>query len=186
MGSCSTPFGINESTTRDRQRDGGRRLLLNAFRHQRINDEGLLVAGAERAVLLNAFRHQRINDRRPLAREVAAVGSAQRLSASTNQRRGLGWGGLHFVKCCSTPFGINESTTVAALFGELARDQLLNAFRHQRINDVRLGLCLRPNETAQRLSASTNQRLHACPVDLADLALLNAFRHQRINDDSPM
>ena len=227
--SCSTPFGINESTTsalgsptaagfsaqrlsastnqrhrtlRSRQPDHD---LLNAFRHQRINDNehGGLEHGAER--LLNAFRHQRINDADALTaslreeicstpfginesttmaeRMASALSStcstpfginesttrdrrraaleafpAQRLSASTNQRRRETGPIAPPPVGCSTPFGINESTTGAGVQGCLAEFALLNAFRHQRINDVCGSFSFLMFPPAQRLSASTNQR----------------------------
>jgi hypothetical protein len=75
---------------------------------------------------------------------------------------------------CSTPFGINERQNAI----------IVGAFRHQRTNDQEIDLpdraaCI---ECAQRLSASTNERLTAAVGTVVISDVLNAFRHQRTND----
>ncbi len=133
---------------------------------------------------------------------------------------------------CSTPFGINERITNNATIREhwersaqrlsaSTKESLagfanlrgaygvLNAFRHQRKNHLRLGiirvrklLCSTPfgiNERitcqrqtvetcpacAQRLSASTKESPPSPVCRLVIHVVLNAFRHQRKNHFSP-
>ena len=105
-------------------------LVLNAFRHERMNHETVEEKSGRRDDVLNAFRHQRMNHFRRAPRRPCGCG-AQRLSASTNEspliRRGHPMTlrvlnafrhqrmnhneGIHRGKWkieCSTPFGINE------------------------------------------------------------------------------
>ena len=83
---CSTPFGINEWITRDRAASLPVRVVLNAFRHQRM-------------------------DHRPQLAERTQGSCAQRLSASTNgSREEEDWD--YCTSRCSTPFGINEWITI--------------------------------------------------------------------------
>ena len=107
-------------------------------------------------LVLNAFRHQRTNHQ-----EIYKIWRAQRE--------------------CSTPFGINERTTVG---GSDVADvhQVLNAFRHQRTNHIP------PPSTSPTiccvLNAFRHQRTnHRQTLDRADdrPRVLNAFRHQRTN-----
>ena len=130
---CSTPFGINEWITRRPQSDAQHQLVLNAFRHQRMDHacrsrpssasrraqrlsastNGSLSASRNRRTsrfVLNAFRHQRM-DHHPLKWANCGVGRAQRLSASTNGSRRHSQLDNRRGEC-STPFGINEWITV--------------------------------------------------------------------------
>ena len=108
---CSTPFGINERTTRAivSRSDSGR--VLNAFRHQRTNHRPGRAGPCDRFEVLNAFRHQRTNHQPSIADVRTDPWRAQRLSASTN-----------------------EPLERSAHDGD--GPGVLNAFRHQRTNHI--------------------------------------------------
>ena len=155
---CSTPFGINEWITY--RHDGSKcawRLVLNAFRHQRMDhnrcrhksntttrcstpfgiNEWITRVPSDRADrdscrVLNAFRHQRM-DHYPTSRISLPVRSAQRLSASTNGSP-VGYDQQAWGDMCSTPFGINEWITVTQADPLADGLLVLNAFRHQRMD----------------------------------------------------
>ena len=181
--------------------------------------------------VLNAFRHQRTIDRRSRGARGRNTTCAQRLSASTNNRHarpplagasvlmcstpfgineqstsGSGvqmqkvaecstpfgineqstWSGivLLLLAClCSTPFGINEQSTPSRPTMKQGRicAQRLSASTNNRLKERRR--VVRHTLRAQRLSASTNNRPWDRPT-AADGApqVLNAFRHQRTID----
>ena len=129
---CSTPFGIKDqisipapgtrppyrcaqrlSASKIKSRCGGhiwrdRRMVLNAFRHQRSNLPHRHQSFFAVVFVLNAFRHQRSN-----------------LEAAWLQVRG--------VVECSTPFGIKDQIS-QRIFSRGGSYEVLNAFRHQRSN----------------------------------------------------
>ncbi len=108
---CSTPFGINESTTASRAcLKQTARDVLNAFRHQRIDHHRRDATGASGIRVLNAFRHQRIDHVTAVCLKLTGI---QVLNAFRHQR--IDHNAPLTMKAigerCSTPFGINESTT---------------------------------------------------------------------------
>jgi len=176
---CSTPFGINERTTRTgigsmtntcgaqrlsastkeprdpRLRGGSGRGVLNAFRHQRKNHELIEFAMQLSEEVLNAFRHQRKNH----AVQCERFRDRKRCSTpfGINERTTRGQLGrdTHF-ELCSTPFGINERTT-GGMHERASPVRVLNAFRHQRKNHHSPGTIKFWSHCAQRLSASTKE-----------------------------
>ncbi len=151
---CSTPFGIRDSTLPHGVLVEIDSDVLNAFRHQRFNTSirpcvfGLYI-------VLNAFRHQRFNTLRVILYVLKPL-RAQRLSASEIQHSK------------QSQYGFRAS-------------HVLNAFRHQRFNTVGLYSAIAKGICAQRLSASEIQ--HRDRRDIKNIAqgVLNAFRHQRFN-----
>ena len=85
---CSTPFGINERTTENARLNELRWEVLNAFRHQRTNDDRLFSAGHQSVLCSTPFG---INERTTVTPSRICEGHwrAQRLSASTNERPGV-------------------------------------------------------------------------------------------------
>jgi len=180
---CSTPFGINERTTARARPPSSSADVLNAFRHQRKNHLIREAVFAQRAVVLNAFRHQRKNHQtlrgyfRGLSMCSTPFGINERTTIEAgrrcpslevcstpfgiNERTTTAMETWKLSACwCSTPFGINERTTQPRRHGAGERDQVLNAFRHQRKNH--LGGVQQHGKRwfgAQRLSASTKEPL---------------------------
>ncbi len=153
---CSTPFGINETITRPHWMPSRNLIVLNAFRHQRNNH-------------LFARRLLRPRTKR-----------AQRLSASTKQSL---TGAIEDagVSKCSTPFGINETITRDAVFGRIGRAKCSTPFGiNETITRVPVCPC-GASRCAQRLSASTKQSHTRGACEFALTSVLNAFRHQRNN-----
>ena len=108
-------------------------VVLNAFRHQRINHVRQCVFCFVGNDVLNAFRHQRINHLGPTRPTLLKTPGAQRLSASKDKS-------LIFERC------------------KILNSSVLNAFRHQRINHWKIAdLKTTPNVV---LNAFRHQRIN--------------------------
>ena len=129
--------------------------------------------------MLNAFRHQRMNHPRH-PHQLTHRLCAQRLSASTNESpSGSVLLGIALEGAQRLSASTNESRGDWVQCSHVF--QVLNAFRHQRMNHdgtrnkhIR-GCC------AQRLSASTNESPVQIVCREVSGNVLNAFRHQRMN-----
>jgi len=183
---CSTPYGIRESSSwfvKPQSKCDG--LVLNALRHQRIQQQDYVEDLRCGIRVLNALRHQRIQ---------------QPVVALLLGRPGE----------CSTPYGIRESSRSPVAAREvIGHERVLNALRHQRIQQNRgdwpeggkVYWCSTPygiresssstrrpggldSSSAQRLTASENPAapFHVWPPP--QLLVLNALRHQRIQQFS--
>ena len=75
----------------------------------------------------------------------------------------------------------NVEGQLVAEFAMASHKQVLNAFRHQRINHKVREPIGEGGACAQRLSASTNKSLELFAPGDGIYTVLNAFRHQRIN-----
>ncbi len=157
--------------------------MLNALRHQRIQQPPPWRLGRARHDVLNALRHQRIQQSASRGARVGcsrkcstpygiresssgkptsttvATDSAQRLTASENPaaaERG-GWRYRQGAEC-STPYGIRESSSAGGPAGTTSGRDVLNALRHQRIQQpgTLRGAGRGQHSGAQRLTASEN------------------------------
>ena len=204
---CSTPFGINERTPSTQAAVGPLHLdVLNAFRHQRTNAPRLSANARLLHEVLNAFRHQRTNDAALGCRTRRKSCSAQRLSASTNERtRSRLDARLSTIDCAqrlsastneprrdptASPNGRRCAQRLSASTNEPRIDggpwpairHVLNAFRHQRTNHSTT--CHRATSLLIVLNAFRHQRTNHSMSQLAIVEtshVLNAFRHQRTN-----
>ena len=85
-------------------------------------------------MVLNAFRHQRINHERVKAR-LKRVASAQRLSASKDKSRSLS--PIPFPPPTGAQrLSASKDKSLDTISGSLVEPHVLNAFRHQRINHL--------------------------------------------------
>ncbi len=154
---CSTPFGITDKITQWTRKVAPTELeVLNAFRHHR-QDHAANWAGPPRrrhgaqrlsasqtrspqeageplvdvGEVLNAFRHHRQDHWSGAPRRGRPARGAQRLSASQTRSRRKS-SARSPVSVCSTPFGITDKITPAAVRVLVSEEAVLNAFRHHR------------------------------------------------------
>ena len=158
---CSTPYGIRESSRRTGCHHRGFRRVLNALRHQRIQQKenlkpehaevmcstpygiresssGPREPGRQRDRVLNALRHQRIQQSGGPASASLWASCAQRLTASENPAAVDRQVGAAAVRQCSTPYGIRESSSQRCGGEPRPCCWVLNALRHQRIQQLDL------------------------------------------------
>ena len=133
--------------------------------------------------MLNAFRHQRKKHTTTRAGSVDENGSAQRLSASTEETRRSGTCGQSLA-CVLNAFRHQRKKHVnvhAPPPGPPVGAQRLSASTEETRNGRAVGIVGNRSNSAQRLSASTEETLNRSQPtpDGGFLSVLNAFRHQR-------
>ncbi len=182
-GLCSTPFGINESNTPTaaNKRDAVQ-LCSTPFGINESNTMSASAAEPRQLACSTPFGINESNTSHRLA-TLLRLCCAQRLSASTNQTLARYYDTFPSGSMCSTPFGINESNTAKIAASRTLTRRCSTPFG---INESNTKLRTAQNcslESAQRLSASTNQT--PIDVDSTDclFRVLNAFRHQRIKHE---
>ena len=166
MSECSTPYGIRESsrtgaTGRKAARCTGAQ-RLTASENPAVPRGG--PAGWTRLVL-NALRHQRIQQLLSMSGPHPSFSCSTpygiRESSSSRVAQVIVHGAL-----CSTPYGIRESSRLAPGALRPRAVRVLNALRHQRIQQVlHPGQDVGPGRRAQRLTASENpagRRVRPC------------------------
>ena len=174
---CSTPFGITEVGTLDRQ--PARTRVIGAQRLSASQRSAHRHGSRRRRApaVLNAFRHHRGRHLSVAATVSVGAWCAQRLSASQRSARSTA-ARRRSAAVCSTPFGIKEVGTRrrSSMRADGASAQRLSASKdgHRPGRRDR-----RRRAGAQRLSASKRSASIAWLERHARRPVLNAFRHQR-------
>ena len=181
---CSTPEGIGGGISRGAPRPRAIRLVLNARRHRRGNQQCQQLT--RRCVLrqvLNARRHRRGNQRVAVLRaQVVLIGCSTPegigggISVESSLRRFHLW-------LCSTPEGIGGGIRRAPTRTAARWRGVLNARRHRRGNQRRQRSRVggrRPRVLNARRHRRGNQAEHI-PIVCSTESVLNARRHRRGN-----
>ena len=109
------------------------KIVLNAFRHQRMDHIPGEAGDIVGSIVLNAFRHQRMDHTPHLCTTLDTGMCSTPFGINEWITFRQPFGKVH-SRMCSTPFGINEWITrgVPLVLGTFS--VVLNAFRHQRMD----------------------------------------------------
>ena len=111
------------------------KIVLNAFRHQRMDHIPGEAGDIVGSIVLNAFRHQRMDHTPHLCTTLDTGMCSTPFGINEWITFRQPFGKVH-SRMCSTPFGINEWITrgVPLVLGTFS--VVLNAFRHQRMDHL--------------------------------------------------